>query len=156
MEDFSECRACGTLFHLGEGAKGEFRCSKCKAKVRKLTTSKVKVEKAGEKNVEGSERYHVMQDRLTRGIFLLGSTVGIFVVFMMIPTALYFENSAVVFFLMLVELVFGTLLVCSSVSLYLLSIQVRGMQSLMTFQQHNLSIFHDQISRLFAMFKRRS
>jgi hypothetical protein len=97
-----------------------------------------------------------MQDRLTRGIFLLGSTVGIFVIFMMIPTAVYFENSAVVFFFMLVELVFGTLLVCSSVSLYLLSLQVRGMQSLMTFQQHNLSIFHDQIARLFSMFKRRS
>ena len=154
MDGFAECRACGTIFHVGEGAKGEFRCTNCKAKV-KVGVTKKKSEKSKGKRTD-NDRYHVVQDRLARGIFLLGSTVGIFVIFMMIPTALYFESSPVVFFLMLVELVFGTLLVCSSVSLYLLSIQVRGMQSLMTFQQHNLSIFHDQIARLFAMFKRRS
>lgn len=155
MKGFTECRACGTLFYSEEDAQGDFRCTKCNAKVKPTAIKKPVSKKNSKGKADDPDRFHVVQDRLSRGIFLLGSTVGIFVIFMMIPTAMYFESSAVVFFLMLVELVFGTLLVCSSVSLYLLSIQVRGMQSLMTFQQHNLSIFHDQIARLFSMFKRR-
>ena len=76
---------------------------------------------------------------------------------MMLPTALYFKDHhpGLVFFFMLVELVFGTLLVCASLCFYILSIQVTGIQSQINLQQHNLAIFREQITRLFAILKRR-
>jgi hypothetical protein len=86
----------------------------------------------------------------------MGSTVGLFVLMMMVPTAIYFkDHSVLLYLLMLVELVFGTLLVCTSISLYLLSLQVFTLQASMTFHQHNLVIFHDQIAKIFGLIKRK-
>lgn len=153
MSELAECRHCGTLFHLSKGARRLFECNNC-GKVVKTDHQhpKASVKKSA---ISDGERFKRFQDRLSRAIFLLGSTVGIFVLLMMIPTAIYIEHSMLSFIFILFELVFGTLLVCASVSFYLLSSQVTSLQALMTFHQHNLAIFHDQIARLFTMFKRR-
>ena len=151
MSDFAECLHCGTLFHLGKGARKIFECQNCK-KVVKVSAAPNKVAKPKNQDVE---KYRQFQEKLSRIIFLLGSTVGIFVLLMMIPSIIYVENQALLAFFLIMELVFGTLLVCSSVSFYLLSSQVYSLTALMTFHQHHLTIFHDQISRLFTMFKRR-
>jgi hypothetical protein len=116
--------------------------------------------KAGKKSQQkkakmDGEKFRQFQDRLTRLIFLMGSTVGIFVLLMMVPSLIYIENKGFLYFILLIELVFGTLLVCASVSFYLLSSQVLSLTALMNFHQHNLAIFHDQITKLFTMFKRR-
>jgi uncharacterized membrane protein (DUF485 family) len=153
MSDFAECLHCGTLFHLGKGAGKIFECQNCK-KVVKVSAAPNKVVHPKKKN-QDVEKYRQFQEKLSRIIFLLGSTVGIFVLLIMIPSIIYVENQALLAFLLIMELVFGTLLVCSSVSFYLLSSQVYSLTALMTFHQHNLTIFHDQISRLFTMFKRR-
>jgi hypothetical protein len=148
--DLVECNHCGTVYHLKKDSSRPFRCANCKKTVA-LKTQKAKKKGDSEEN----ERLRKFQDRLSRGIFLLGSTVGLFVLLMMIPTSMAFKDPGVVVVLLMLELVFGTLLVCSSVGFYLLNLQVHSLQSLMTFHQHNLHIFHDQISRLFKLLKRR-
>ena len=145
-----ECNHCGTVYHLKKVSSRPFRCGNCKKTVA-LKSQKTKNKGESEEN----ERLRKFQDRLSRGIFLLGSTVGLFVLLMMIPTSIAFKDPGVVVVLLMLELVFGTLLVCSSVGFYLLNLQVHSLQSLMTFHQHNLHIFHDQISRLFKLLKRR-
>ena len=155
MSDFAECRHCGTLFHLGKGARKIFECQNCKKVVKVIATTSKAVVDSPKKKSQDVEKFRQFQDRLSRIIFLLGSTVGIFVLLMMIPSILYIQNQALLVFFLIMELVFGTLLVCASVSFYLLSSQVYSLTALMTFHQHNLAIFHDQISRLFTMFKRR-
>lgn len=145
-----ECQHCGTVYHLGDGESRPFRCGNCKKTVavsKKITRIK--------SDSEGGERLKRFQERLSRGIFLLGSTVGLFVLLMMIPTSIAFKDAGIVVVLLMLELVFGTLLVCSSVGFYLLNLQVHSLQSLMTFHQHNLHIFHDQISKLFRLLKRK-
>jgi hypothetical protein len=151
MNDFVECKNCGTLYHLNGDVSTAFACTKCRKKVQLKRSKKIPTER---KTIP-EERLRKFQDRLSRGIFLMGSTVGLFVLLLMIPTAIYFKDPGVTFLLMVIELVLGTLLVCSSIAFYLLSIQVFSLQALLTFQQHNLAIFHDQIARLFGMFRRK-
>jgi len=147
-----ECPHCSTVYHLkDENSTRPFRCGNCKKTVA-VKPPKVETKKSG---LEENERLRRFQDRLSRGIFLLGSTVGLFVLLMMIPTSLAFKDPSDVVVLLMLELVFGTLLVCSSVGFYLLNLQVHSLQSLMTFHQHNLHIFHDQIAKLFKLLKRR-
>ena len=145
-----ECNHCGTIYHLNDKKQRHFRCGNCN---KTVTVRAVKQEKKDDR--EEHERLRKFQDSLSRGIFLLGSTVGLFVLLMMIPTSIVIKDPSVVVVLLILELVFGTLLVCSAVGFYLLNLQVHGLQSLMTFHQHNLHIFHDQISRLFKLLKRR-
>ena len=151
MNELIECKNCGTLYHIASKELGQFACGTCRKKVNvkwpKLPTIKT--------TLGSDERLRKFQDRLSRGVFLVGSTVGVFVLLMMVPTAIFFKDSALAFLLMMIELVLGTLLLCSAVAFYLLSLQVFSLQALMTFQQHNLAIFHDQIARLFGMFRRR-
>ena len=151
MNDLVECKNCGTLYHVAGQALTQFVCQKCSKKVslkrHKITSIK--------SSLGPEDRLRKFQDRLSRGIFLMGSTVGLFVLLLMVPTAIFFKDSGLAFVLMVSELVFGTLLLCSAIAFYLLSIQVFSLQALMTFQQHNLAIFHDQIARLFGMFRRR-
>ena len=149
--DLVECKPCGTVYHLNSDETRPFRCGHCK----KTVTFKAEKPEKKKTDRDGNEKLRHFQERLSRGIFLLGSTVGLFVLLMMIPTSIAFKDASVVVVLLMLELVFGTLLVCSSVGFYLLNLQVHSLQSLMTFHQHNLHIFHDQISKLFRLLKRR-
>lgn len=101
---------------------------------------------------------HSAQDagalRLVRWVFVLGCTVGFFLLFMMIPTSLMFEGSGN-FALLLLELMLGTMLVCASLAFYLLSLQVQSMQHTLNLHMNNLRIFADQISRLRYEMRRR-
>lgn len=105
--------------------------------------------------MRSEEQVRKVQNRLARAIFLIGSTVGLFVLLLMIPTAIYLQTSPLVFPLMIFELVFGSLLVCASISLYLLSIQVYSLQSSVVLLQHNITIFHDQIMKVFGLIKKK-
>ncbi len=148
--NFVECK-CGTLYCI-EDTKKVFRCHQCKKKI--VFKAKVTPESV---SVEGRETAAISGPmRMSKWIFLLGSTVGIFVLALMIPTAIFFkEQPSVMVIFLILELIFGTLLVCASISFYLLSIQVKNLQSLMTFHQHNLHIFADQISKLFFLLRKR-
>jgi hypothetical protein len=144
-----ECK-CGTLFYVEAGNKA-FKCTNCKKKIV------IKEKKApSPATVESNDRVENSATKMSKWIFLLGSTVGIFIFALMIPTAIIFksEPTALVIFLM-IEVVFGTLLVCASISFYLLTLQVKNLQSLMNFHQHNLHIFADQISKLFYLLRKR-
>jgi hypothetical protein len=147
--NFIECK-CGTLYCI-EDTKKAFRCNKCKKKLvfkEKETPVSVSVEGTDNPAANGPMR-------MSKWIFLLGSTVGIFVLALMIPTAIFFKEPTVMVIFLILELIFGTLLVCASISFYLLTIQVKNLQSLMTFHQHNLHIFADQISKLFFLLRKR-
>ena len=151
MNDLVECKNCGTLYHIASKDLAYFSCGTCRKKVslKQLKAPSIKT------TLRPDDRLRKFQDRLSRGVFFAASTVGVFVLLLMVPTAFFFKDSSLSLVLMIIELVLGTLLLCSAIAFYLLSLQVFSLQALMTFQQHNLAIFHDQIARLFGMFRRR-
>lgn len=142
-----ECQ-CGTLYHLDD-PKAEFKCGHCGRNVSIDVLEETSTKKKHEEFLVNGPA------KMSKWIFLLGSTVGIFMLGLMVPTVLFFDQPVLILILLIIELVFGTLLVCASVSFYLLTMQVRNLQSLMTFHQHNLHIFADQISKLFLLLKKR-
>jgi hypothetical protein len=147
MLNVVECRYCGTLYSI-KGQEASFTCHNCKRKISTASLTKAS-------RLRSEEQVRKVQNRLARAIFLIGSTVGLFVLLMMVPTAIYLKASAIVFPLMIFELVFGSLLVCISISLYLLSIQVFSLQSSVVLLQHNVTIFHDQIIKVFGLIKKK-
>lgn len=142
-----EC-ACGTIYSLKKGQIKPFRCQFCKKTV-------VAAQPEMDRRVDLAEMGKDSYLRLFKWFFWLGSTVGIFVLLLMVPTVLMIKEIVPMVILLVFELVFGTLLVCASVSCYLLSVQVKNLQSSMNFHQHNLHIFADQISKLFYMLRRK-
>ncbi|MBF0196214.1 MAG: hypothetical protein HQL32_00815 [Planctomycetes bacterium] len=144
----SECK-CGTLYYIDKPAIKPFRCNKCKRAIFPALAGKNK--EANDRKLSREEK----QALLPKWLFMLGSSVGLFCFLMTIPSIILFKNSIpLLTFLLCLEVIFGTLLITASFSFYLLSIQVRSMQSLINFQQHNLRIFADQISKLYMMLKR--
>ena len=143
-----EC-SCGTIYHVNEGKSRHFRCVKC-SKTVVLESQQQALEK-----VSSMMRISDSPQKLAKWFLFVGSFIGIFTLLLMIPTAFVLKDQTIALAICLVlELVFGTLLVCSSLSFYLLSLQVQNMQSMTTFHQHNLQIFADQISKLFQMIRR--
>lgn len=149
-----EC-LCGTVYHFENDGKTNFRCSKC---------SRTVVVKKNNENTDPEASVHLSDSphRLSKFIFYVGCMVGIFTLLSMIPTYFLMNNKELaldqrnlMIFLIIMELVMGTLLVCTTVSFYLLSLQVKTMQSTMSFHQHNLQIFADQISKIFQMIRRK-
>ena len=145
-----ECK-CGTLY-VTDSKKLFFKCSSCRRFLFPF------LQKSGEKKkkspAEEQKVYRDRESRLWKWLFLMGCSVGIFSLLLMVPTLIMFKEAVpVMVFLMVLELAFGTLLICASLSLYLLNLQVKSLQSLVTFQQHNLRIVADQISRLFYILR---
>ncbi len=89
---------------------------------------------------------------LSRWVFLIGCTVGLFTLLLTLPTAVMLENPII---LLVLELMLGTLLVCVSFAMYLLTIQVQSMQFAQSLHMNNLRIFADQIMQLRHSINRR-